>query len=139
MTGSSVMQAPAARPSLPSNWLLWLVIGTPPVAWTLHLLLSYWIASVGCDWREAVLKGVLFGVSALLAVLTALSVLTAWRLRRETVTDETRQTLATIDIHADTDRGRRNFMAFGGVFLGIYFLTAIVMESIPIVMLGGCS
>lgn len=109
---------------------LWFAVSVGPAAWTAHLLLSYFVVSTGCPLGAAAVKAILFAISAAFAAMAAMGALAAWRTWREWSDDE--------PAPRDKHRRRVAFMAFGGVVLSGYFLAAIVIESIPILMLDVC-
>jgi hypothetical protein len=108
---------------------LWFGFVAGPTAWTIHLLLSYFIASSTCGLGEGPVKAVLFAVSAAFAAICIFGSLTSWRLWR----DESAETR-----YSQTRHSRLQFMELCGVVLGGYFAVAIVMESIPIIALNAC-
>ena len=63
--------------------LLWFIALAPPVLWSLHLLLAYWISNGGGIWSDATVRGVLIGVTALLAVIVLIAFVLGFRRWRE--------------------------------------------------------
>ncbi|HZS02362.1 MAG TPA: hypothetical protein VFE37_26840 [Chloroflexota bacterium] len=103
---------------------LWGGILVPPIAWSLHLLVSYFIVSVAClgSWPLLVLDLLLHGLTFALGAVTVGSAVIAWRARQ--TEDEPGGTLPEA-------RERRAFMVHVGVALAGLFLLLIIAGDIP--------
>jgi len=109
-----------SRPAM--LWAAWLA---GPVAWTLHLNLSYvlvpWVCASGAP---AVLHLVTLGSLLIAGVGAAM----AWRVWR-------RSTEARPEPPAAT---RTRFMAIAGLLSAAYFVTVIVAQAVPVFLVPPC-
>jgi hypothetical protein len=127
----------AVLADLPTRLGLWFGFLGGGVAWTLHLLLSYFVAEFGCEagLDRHVYLGImlpawlLMGVSLFTTLLGAAAVFVAWRLKR-------RFQALPGDPEAD---GADRFLARTGFLTSLLFTAIIVAQSLPILFyLGSC-
>jgi hypothetical protein len=117
------------------EWALWFAVLGPPLAWTVQLLVGYYLSSLNCKSQFSGFQ--LLGVSGFKVLIVVLSLvaalvtvaagLTGWRRWRDTGAVESR-----------TDEGlsgRVAFMALGGALLSMLFLLLIILSAIPSMVL----
>lgn len=137
---------PASQPRLPSMRVLWFGILAGPIAWSLHLNVSYFIASLPCNttFGGSSIAGipVVDVVLALVGLALALVILAAahgaW---------EGRRAIAQIPSEGGTrtDRdvpdpwSRAGFMSLIGLTLSALFLVAILVASVTLFYLHPCT
>ncbi len=118
----ATMRSPAAPPGL----LFFGFLGGP-VAWTLHLLLSYFVVANFCpQLGHGGMRGLVIGITVVFALISLASALVGWRELREQ--------------HgvAEEPTTRSDFMARSGVIMGVLFAIGIVAEGIPVLLLPLC-
>lgn len=116
--------APAARHQGLALWIAWLA---GPLAWAIHLSVSYMIVSWVCATGHHVVLHVLTAGTFL---MTTGGFLLAWRLWRAgdfRWPDE-----------GGTRLARMQFMAVSGVVLSVLFAMMILMEGVPSLLLDAC-
>lgn len=125
------------------GWLLLLALVGGPVAWTLHLLVGYFLVAVGCATAWA---GTDAAIVALTVVCAAAAVATGWlglRLWRQAqehrLSDEEPGDDEPWDGRLGERGARANFLAIAGVLLAIMFTYAIVIEGLPPLFMPTCS
>ena len=107
---------------------LWFGILAGPLAWTVHLLLSYALLSLACSTG---LGWILHAVTLLTAALTGWAGLVAhraWQRHRADPRDGVRGPRS----------GWRRFMALAGVVMSALFFAAILLEGLPVAILSPC-
>lgn len=113
-------------PSLP---LLWFGVLTPPVAWTAHLSVEYFLVTLQCqlgtDWAESLMH---VATPALLALVLAGGASSLHALRRS---DRAMAEPAAIE--------RSRFMASSGLILAALFTLMIAFGALPIYLLDHCA
>jgi hypothetical protein len=98
-----------------------------PIAWGLHLVVSYVLVVYVCgDVWEYVLHAVTFGTAAVSLFAGWL----AWRYRKRLPED--------VDLAEDRRTLRSRFMAQLGIYSGILFFVVIVAEGLPPFFLSTC-
>lgn len=106
---------------------LWWGALAGPIAWSLHLLVSYALVQPACSRG---LEVVLWVVSAVTLCLAAVGGVVAWR------------SWSTIgggnDFSLRAVSGRRAFMAAFGVIACVLFAAGIILASVPLLFLGAC-
>jgi hypothetical protein len=102
---------------------LWGGILVPAGAWSVHLLLGYLLVTLAClgNWPLLVLGLLLHGFTLLLALVTVVSTVIAYRAGRA----------ATGPGETTDARDRRTFMVHLAIFLGALFLLLILAGDIP--------
>ncbi len=109
------------------DWSLWFGVLGAPLAWSLHLLVSYTLVPPIC-WDGGIIA--LHLISLALAAVALAAGLIAWR--------EWRQTRASgqEDIHGTGSRP--GFMALFGVFASVIFFVGILLIWAPIFVVNPC-
>jgi len=117
------LAAAAPRRHSGEELLLGAALLAPPLAWSLDLALSYGLVYPAFDWQS---KSVIHGVSLLAGILSlagaGLGARALWK--------------ASIDGAADAPHTeRRRFLAICACAGGIFFLLAVIAQSVPALML----
>lgn len=107
---------------------LWFGVLAGPLAWTVHLLLSYALLPVACSTG---IGWVLHAVTLLTAGVTAWAGLVAYR-RWQRHRDDPR------DGVRGPRSGWRRFMALSGVALSALFFVVILLEGLPVAIVSPC-
>jgi hypothetical protein len=141
------MSAPAAvhpAPVVPTVTpaALWFGLFGAPVAWSLQLVASYALVAHGCypDAEPMTipvvpgLKTLVLGTGVAALVVALLAGGAAWRSWRATRNEQGGEHEALLE----AGEGRMHFMALAGMLLGAVFVMGIVMNVVPVVMLGPC-
>jgi hypothetical protein len=103
--------------------LLGIALLTPPLAWSLHLALCYGLVYPAFDWQS---KAAIYVVALLAAGLSLASAGLGFRAL----------TKLSVEGTTDTAQGeRRRFLAICACAGGIFFLLAVIAQSVPAVML----
>ncbi|MGQ9371759.1 hypothetical protein [Azospirillum sp. ST 5-10] len=121
---------PTARPhpAPPSAPLLWAGWFLGPLAWAVHESLSYGLVPWICqDGHRLVLHLITAGT----LVVAAAGLLVGWRNRRRAA--------AARPAMGERAYKRARFLAAAGLALGALSLVAIVVESIPTLVVGACA
>jgi hypothetical protein len=110
---------------------LWFGLLAPPGAWAANELFGYWIASHFCHARDSQAAArVLIVVAAVIALGVAIAA--AW------VGGNTYRQLASAPMPTRSEaRGRAEFMAVCGLFLGVVFAIGIGWSGLPSLLIGG--
>lgn len=108
--------------------LTWFALLGAAVAWMLHLSLTYPLTAFYCDNGAAYALFVISGVTGLAAV--AAGVAGWWGYRR--LPEEEREGLSR-------ESSRRGFMLYLGILLSGLFLLAIILATIPMLVLDPCT
>ena len=119
-----VLKGPEPAPR-PAGRLAFAFLGGP-VAWTLHLLITYFLVSYRAGLGDAGLRLLLLVVTVVLAGVAAAAALVGWR---EWTDDgpgaRSFESAAT----------RSNFLARSGVLMGVLFGIATIAEFVPVLVL----
>lgn len=120
---------------------LWLPLAAGPVIWSIHLVGSYALVSLSCNW--GFLQFRLFGIPGIRAVLILVSAALAlavyyagyaayrtWRMRAEHSPLEDHEKIRLED--------RFQFMAYSATLLNGLFGTAILISIFPIILVRAC-
>ncbi len=108
--------------------LLWFSALGPPLAWGLHNVVSYGLATVICVPGQILLLHLVTVVTALIALAAAI---VGWRSRTHLNRNE------WPDAYRISEQ-RAYFMAHFGLISGIFFLVVILVEGIPNFYLEPC-
>lgn len=112
--------------------ILWAGCALPVVAWGVQLFVSYGLVEWHCEnpraMQPAMVDLLLYGLSAAMLVLAVAGGWLAWRARRRLKLQRT----------GYPDRARRLFMANSGVLLALFLAVAIVVQTLPGLMVPGC-
>ena len=110
----------APRPISGEELLLGIAVFAPPAAWSLHLAVSYGLVYPAVDWQS---KGPLHLVTVLAASASLGGVLLGARSLRR---------LESSGAWSEAgQRERRRFMVLWACAFGVFFLLAILAESLP--------
>lgn len=121
----TMLQRQIAEPD--SLFRLWFGLFGAPVAWALHIGISYPLVPFVCaTGREWVLHAITV-VTALIALAAGVLAWRSWRRLRETAQPSD-----------DPPAGRRTFMAFYGMFISGLFFLVTVAEGLPVFFLHPC-
>jgi hypothetical protein len=114
----------------------------PPLAWSLHLIFNYALASHSCFPDGAPLVSYLAGIRPLLVAADvaglAVSVVATflgyriWRATRQEMAEPAPPMI-------ETGEGRTRFLGIWGVLIGLGFVLAIVFDSVALWILPICS
>lgn len=107
---------------------LWFGVLAGPIAWTVHLLLSYALLPLACASGLLIL---LHAVTLATALVTAAAGFVAYRRQSEPGTDDRGGVRGP-------STGYVRFMARSGVALSALFLFVILLEGLPVFFLGPC-
>lgn len=121
------MTQTASQSRLTGALALWFGLLAAPLAWTLHLFISYGLVPVTCDRGSKLLLGVVTGAAAIISVAAAW---VSWRIWQRTRMDSTTE-LGGV-------RGRDAFLGLAGAALSLLFLALILVEGIPDIFLDPC-
>ncbi len=109
------------------NWPLWFGVLGGPIAWSLHLIISYLLVRPVC-WDGGLIALHIISLGLVLTALAAAAVSwRQWRSVRES---------ADADMHGTG--GRVGFMALFGILSGLLFAAATVVAWVPIFLIGPC-
>jgi hypothetical protein len=116
--------------------LIWFGVVAAQIAWSLHLLLGYWIHSAGCANRLGATDLFLHLLTLAAAGVAIAAGVVGWRNWHaapdaETADGGTPGAASRVD--------RTTFMGVGGVLLGAFFLLAILFGELPVLLLPACS
>jgi hypothetical protein len=117
------LQRAAPQPFTAEERLLAAAVLTAPIAWALHLALSYGLSYPAERWQS---KAVLFAVSLVGALASLVSVVLGQRCLHRARPSA---------ISADQPRERNRFMGTGACVVGVFFLIVIVAQTVPTLML----
>ncbi|MBW3634144.1 MAG: hypothetical protein KY456_14055 [Chloroflexi bacterium] len=109
------------------NWPLWFGVLGGPIAWSLHLVISYLLVRPVC-WDGGILALHLISLGLVLTALAAAAV--SWRQWRSA------RDSADADMHGTGSRV--GFMAVFGILSGVLFAVATVVAWVPIFLIGPC-
>jgi hypothetical protein len=121
---------------------LWFGLFAAPAVWSVQLLVLYPLVAHSCFPREHPLAmpvirslstatGLVTAVALAVALLAGLVALRSWRAAQPE--------RESPELHLlETGEGRSRFMAFGGVVLSGLFLFGILMNAVPLLLLGPC-
>ena len=109
-------------------WELWIGLLAAPVAWLLHLQISYLLAAFTCDTGWEFMKHV---VTLLTLVFAAVGGWIAWCSWQRTGREWPKKDEGGV-------LGRSRFMAASGVALSALFFLVIIAEGIPNFFLDAC-
>ena len=132
------MTAPPHRIPFDNRLALWLAVLAGPLAWSLHLLVSYAAVSLACTFifPDPPLPGLGAGGLAVVAITLVAALVTlaggiycvhAWRRAGGSGWRELSRAEAV-----------GQFMAVGGVGLNALFLLATILEGLPVLVLRPC-
>lgn len=119
---------PQERKQNSNTVLLWFGVMAGPIAWSLHLLVSYALVQPACEHGLAFL---LYLVSLATLAIATLGATIAWK--------HWRTTNETGGVSLRGIGGRPGFMAFFGLLASLFFLAGIILESVPLLFLGPCA
>jgi hypothetical protein len=110
-------------------WRLWFGLLGAPLAWALHLVVSYPVVPLACATGSAV---ILHAITIITALVAACAGVIAW------------QDFRSIDVRGDRAPGdaiqvNRKFLAGLGVSLSLFFLLVILVEGWPVTLQDSCS
>jgi hypothetical protein len=115
------------RTTSPQDPRLWFAVGVGPLAWGLHLAAVYFAASVFCGAGSGTVKGVIAAATVALAIPVAGGLMLGRRSRNNARAGDSPAVGAV-----------ETWLASAAFYLGALFLLAIVVQSIPLVMLDVC-
>jgi hypothetical protein len=101
------------------------------VAWTLNLLLSYWIHDAGCDTHFGPIDLALHAVTGAAVVVTIGGGWASWRAWQRHPADEVGPVLSPAS--------RSAFMGLAGLGLSLLFLIAIAYHELTVFFLHPCT
>ncbi len=115
---------------------LWRVIAAP-IVWALHFLFCYVFAAVYCEklGRDASLGGptiVIIGATVVALGLIGLSVLSLWRVRGRSLTDN------DFEFEHNTAEERHRFLSHVALMLCVLSAVAVLYVTIPMLYLSSC-
>jgi hypothetical protein len=110
--------------------MLLLATATGAAAWSLHLLLGYWVHASGCDNRFSGTEWALHLMTLVAVLATAGGMWAAWRAWQRRPADETGPVLS-----AGT---RSAFLGLAGLGLSAVFLVAIVYGEVAVFLVPPC-
>lgn len=111
---------------------LWFAVGTGFIAWSLHLLLSYWAISVACDTHIGAIDLVLHILTLVALVATLAAAFYGWRAWRSGPRGDGGGEVV--------DPARRSaFMGLAGIGLSTLFLIAIIYGEVTVFFLSPCT
>lgn len=108
------------------EWQGWGGVLLGPLAWALHLNVSFAIAHWFCDASSLVLHG----ITAVAALLAATGTALSWQGRRHFSADEPED--------APRAFARARFVATLGVLIGVLSLAGIIVEGLPAFFMEPC-
>ncbi|MDP9369755.1 MAG: hypothetical protein M3Q03_16045, partial [Chloroflexota bacterium] len=109
------------------DWSLWFGVLGAPVAWSLHLLVSYTLVSPVCFDGGIIALHLISLALAAVALAAGLVTLREWRRTRGR---------GQVDIHGTGSR--RGFMALFGVLASVVFFVGLLMAWVPIFVVDPC-
>jgi hypothetical protein len=109
---------------------LWLGLVVPPLAWTLHLLVGYWLDALACHAGAANVALLLHLLTLATLALTAAAGVVAY------LAWDRSDVGGRLDARAPA--GRSGFLALFGVLMSGLFFLVILAGAVPDLMLGPC-
>lgn len=106
---------------------LWFGLAAPPLAWFIHLNVSYVVGSYLC---EVDATWALHVATLLALALSAAGVVVSWR--------RWRATSGRVDMEAGNSLARSRFMAIGGFVMGVLFTFTIALAGVVNFFLDPC-
>jgi nicotinamide riboside transporter PnuC len=116
------------RPRVIGLLVLWFGFLGAVIAWIVHLLIAYALVPVACLLD---LEIALYAVSLVTALIALAALLVSWRTWQRAERTDSPEAYA-----ASTSTTR--FMGLSGVLLGVLFLGAIFVQTIPIILQNPC-
>jgi hypothetical protein len=115
---------------------LWRVIAAP-IVWALHFLFCYVYGAVYCEklGRDAPLAGptmVIIGATVVALALIGLSILSLWRVRGRSLTDN------DFEFEHNTPEERHRFLSHVALMLCVLSAVAVLYVAIPMLYLSSC-
>ena len=115
---------------------LWRVIAAP-IVWALHFLFCYVYGAVYCEklGRDAPLAGptmVIIGATVVALALIGLSILSLWRVRGRSLTDN------DFEFEHNTPEERHRFLSHVALMLCMLSAVAVLYVTIPMLYLSTC-
>lgn len=121
-------------PDRTTRWL-WFLVFTPPIAWTLHLAISYSLHPTACESSN---RALLWLVSIVLVVIPTI---TGWRafVFWHSLPDPYAGGAAGAPEDAEPrQRGRERFLAVTGFVFSCLFILIVIGQSVPTILLRPC-
>jgi hypothetical protein len=110
------------------SMLAWVAVLLGPIAWTVHLLVAYFLVPTTCD---ASLPWLLHLTTIVTAVASLAAVPLAWR--------EMGRSAESRNSGNQGSMQARRFLGISGMALGLLFAAVVVLEGIPPVLLSPCA
>ena len=130
-TTETTAQDPLTSPHAGATGRMWFAVGTGFIAWSLHLLLSYWAVSVACDTHMGAIDLVLHLLTLLALAATLAAAFYGWQVWRAGPGEDGDGEVV--------DSARRGaFMGLFGIGLSTLFLIAIIYGEVTTLFLPPC-
>jgi hypothetical protein len=124
---TNVVDKPAVSDVRGGKWALSLGILAAPILWGAQLIIGYGLVPVACNLGP---KTPLYGLTAIVALLTAVAAMLAWR--------QWQRASRVRLIEFDTAESSRAFLGSLGVISSVLFFFLILATGVSIVFLNPC-